>query len=130
MSGPRTSRSSTVWDWLLYVGIGLAILAAAAIYVVGTGGRGEFPFKWLVLIAETPVVFSILIKNRKRQWRQPAFWSVMVGLFVLHCLGFATILLKVDEWQAIWFVPSTVIEVVGFSIVLNRLFPPWKTRSR
>ena len=56
-------KRSTVWDWLLYVGIGLAILAAAAVYVVATSGKAEFPVKWFGLTLATPIIFSILIRG-------------------------------------------------------------------
>jgi hypothetical protein len=111
----------------LYIGIGLALVTAIVIYVQAVGSKNELPFKWIMLFAETPVAFSIPIKSSKKRWRQPAFWLVLLGLFVLHCLGFAVILLKVNEWQGVWFVPSTVIEVIGLSIILNKFFPPWRT---
>jgi hypothetical protein len=64
------------------------------------------------LVANSALVFWILIKQRRALWCESAFWLTIVTLFALHSVAFIAVLLKVDEWPLVWFVPCVVIEVL------------------
>jgi hypothetical protein len=110
----------------IYVAVGLAVLASIILYANATGRKSDFPVRWVGLVLNTPLVFWLLIRTRRDFWRTALFWAAIGALFVLHSAVYTVLLLKVDQWPLVWFVPCVVVEVLVFSVALNSLFPPWK----
>jgi hypothetical protein len=126
VSTPNGATPSKIRDWLIYVGVGLAVVASIIIYANSTGNRGEFPTRWVGLVVNTALVFWILIKQRRALWHELSFWLTVLALLAVHSAAFTVVLLKAEEWPLVWFVPCAVVEVLVLSVTLERLFPPWR----
>ena len=83
----QRSRSARTKDLLLYVAIGIAIVALAWVFGVHqarTGGSPNLPLKWLGFAGMTAVVFGYAIRACGRSWGKKRLWVLLGVFFAVH----------------------------------------------
>ena len=92
------TRKSAARDFLLYVVIGLAMVAATWLYA-GYQARNRLepglPLNWLGFAAMTALVFGDAIRTTRRASRKGRFWLLLVAAFAIQ-VGIAALAL----WNA------------------------------
>ena len=91
--------ASRVWDFVLYIGISVTVIAvviASAFYTARPGRPiTAFQFNWMALAGTTAIVFGETIRTTRRLWGKPRFWYVVAAGLVVQ-LGLGTAIL----WEA------------------------------
>jgi hypothetical protein len=113
---------------------GLAFLAVCALLVLlDLRTEGRFSFAWFgVVIWGTLVCYAVAVQYRT-DWAHAEFWALLLLLFCLHCVLFASILRRFPEFPAIWFVPLAFIEGWSWIVILEVVLTPirkWKGARR
>ncbi len=120
----RRSAKSRLVDFALYVIIGMAVVAFAAvyaIYAVRVGGKGELPLKWIGLVGETAVLFGYGVRAMRPYWRNGRFWAGFLGFLTAHSVVYTLVLLRVEQFPLLWFVFIGYLEWVALAYVLDVL---------
>ena len=129
MQSSELTLGKVVQRFLLYVGIGLYVLAVLAVGIVLSKGA-KVPSAWLALAVFTSGLFWVTIRQSRAYWRRLGFWLAIAGLLVVHLLVFVPILRVYPEWRGIWFVPVIIVEGGLFGAILYLLFGPANIDSR
>jgi hypothetical protein len=111
-------------DFVLYITIGLALVAFAAIYAihaVRTGGKGELPLKWIGLVGETAVLFGYVGRAMRPYWRNGRFWAGFLGFFAAHSVVYIIVLLRTEQFPLLWFVFIGYLEWAALAYLLHLL---------
>ena len=117
----QRSRSARAKDLLLYVAIGIAIVALLWVFAVHqarTGGSPNLPLKWLGFAGMTGVVFGYAIRACRRSWRKPRFWALLSIFFAVHSGLGVLILMKVQEVPLLLYAVLTGPEYLLFAAYL------------
>jgi hypothetical protein len=83
----QQAKSRKPRDMLLYVLIGILVVASAWVFAVheaNTGGSPNLPLKWLGFGGMTAVVFGYAIRAGRREWRKRRFWLLLGAFGAVH----------------------------------------------
>lgn len=97
----NTLTRSRLKDFALYIAIGV-IVVAVLLLAGGKWNHGAF-IKWGGLALNTSGLFGLFILRSKPFLRKQAFWAFTVVCLALHLVGFAVLLVNVEEWRLTWF---------------------------
>jgi hypothetical protein len=103
-----------------YVVIALA-LGFGAIWFASRsrGTNDDLIVKWGGLSVHTAILYGYFISWNKRVWHVWGFWFAMASVLIVHLLVFILILLRVDQWGALWFLPMYPIELAMLSVACD-----------
>jgi len=109
--------------------VGVAVWALVFLYVE----IGPFTWmpsaRWWELAAVTALLLWATAREFQRHWHRWSFWLHLSWLTALHVAGWTVVLMRVDKWGAIWFVPPIVVEAPLLILCLHRLgFSPGRRR--
>ena len=104
---PTNNRSHRIRDFVLYIAISFAVVAAMLFVGLSHGDHDKY-MKWVFFTFYTSVVFGFVIEQSRALWKLRSFW-LLTGLFLLlHCITLAVILAHTQQLKAISFVPGFV----------------------
>jgi hypothetical protein len=114
-----------------WLGISVALIVAGILGAALVGLYAEYrrdhwvpPGRWVGLVLYTAFGFGVIVTNFREHWREVRFWLYFNGLLLVHLLCYAMLLLSVQEWRLIWFLPLSLAEfpVVGYvlDVVMGR----------
>ena len=74
-------KASRVRDFVIYIGIALALVGLGMWYV-DDGGRGlpERAWRWVGLAIGTPILFGYAVQGYRRDWGRVRFWGIILAL--------------------------------------------------
>ena len=85
--------------------------------------------KWGGLTASTAILFTVIIRHRRKFHRRPSFWGTMVTLLLCHFLVLLSLLQRVEHWRLAWWAIVTPVEYFLMAGVLMLLgYTPARTR--
>ena len=67
----------------------------------------------------TAILYGYFISWYKRVWHVWGFWFATASVLIVHLLVFILILLRVDQWGALWFLPMYPIELAMLSVACD-----------
>jgi hypothetical protein len=120
----KRSTRLKVRDYLIYVTVGLALVAFALLYAVHsvkTGSNGQLPLRWIGLGGATFLTFWAALKPYRHYWSWPHVRWVVAALFVIHLVVFCFVLTHVEQWPIVWFVPTSLFEGAVIIVVIDRV---------
>lgn len=107
---------------LIDLGVGLAIIGAAALLLVFTFATGiRVPSRWVAFLFFTPFIFWFVARQCRRCWHQLSFWLAIMALLAAHIGLFTFVLTRYPEWPPVWFAPISIVEIGLLSIALDKL---------
>jgi hypothetical protein len=113
-----------VFRILLYFGLAFAFLAVCGLLVALSIREHIVDLgRWIFLAVYTGVLAWAAIAPFREIWNRAAFWLAVVGLLILHVLGFTFVLRAYADWRPIWFIPFVIIEAGLFGVFLTLIFP-------
>ena len=77
---------------------------------------------WIEFAAFTWITFYYPVKQHRRHWRRPIFWSGVAGLLAVHLVVFVIVLRNYPEWRLVWFIPVAIAEGGGIFLALASMF--------
>ena len=107
--------------FLLYLAVGMvaALLLGLVTWYTPASIRKNVSGGWIGLAIFTPMTFWIVARQYRRFWRRLSFWLTLVGILVLHLLGFTLLLRNFPEWRMFWYVPIMIVEVVLVALLVE-----------
>ncbi len=78
-------RLGRIRDFLLYVVLGIALVAGVASLAVFTSTDPDRLFKWLGFAVMTALVFGDTIRVNRHLWRSLRFWLLLGAFFAVQC---------------------------------------------
>jgi DMSO reductase anchor subunit len=66
--------------------------------------------RWFFFAFNTVFLFGILIKQSKRQWRSPVFWTTLLVSLVAHSAAWWEIFKVIPQWRPIWWAWTLPLE--------------------
>jgi hypothetical protein len=121
----RRNRLGRVRDFLLYVVVGLGMVAAVVLLAVFTRIVPDSLFKWLGFAAMTALVFGDTIRTSRRWWGQPRFW-LLLGAFLGAQCGLGTLILwTVTKVPTILWAFLIPLDYVALNAYLGFFFGSW-----
>ena len=122
MSSDRgTPLIYTLIGYVLIVGFVLligGIFAGITNWAVNHHVSHDSYAKWLGFIIFTLGGFGVILKASRRFWHNKTFWVILVGLFLLHTVGFSIVLWRVERWG---LVSSLVIFLLEMPALMQLL---------
>ena len=85
----------------------------------GGPGLPESAWKWIGLALTTPILFGYGVKEYRTAWGDRRFWSIVLGLLIVHLGLFFIILTHVARWGMLGFVLVFPIESAGIEAALR-----------
>src|SRR6266436_15665 len=125
----KSLKSRLVEDVLLYVAIGVALVAVLLLYVLNPGLRLPFSPRWIVLPAETLIVFGYYLWVRRSDWGRGRFWAIYLGLFGLHFVAFTLLLQMIKEFRIDGYIFIGIVEWLVLFFALDFLLAEPTTRN-
>ncbi len=122
-----------VRDFLLYVGAGVIVVAAAAsygIYAAKTGKQISFKNDWSVTITAAAVGFGYGLKGFWHLRRNPAFWAAWSGLLFAHFIILIPLLSRMEKVSLILGGVSAPADMVAIHWVVSKIVLPKPGRQR
>ncbi|SRR5579875_72871 len=119
--GPAKGR---VRDLLIYSAVGLTLVVFAlfyAVHSVQTGSSGQLPLRWIGLGGATFFTFWAAMKPYRHYWSWPQVRWVVAVLFLVHLLVFSCVLIHVQQWPLLWFIPTSLFEGAVIIVVIDRV---------
>jgi hypothetical protein len=114
-------NAKRVGDFVLYIAIGLAFVAAAVWVASHTQWLADTISKWVGFGVNTLLIFTFVLKYRRSSFKRPWFWATISAFLSIHLLLFIRILQIVERWPLMWWVPIGTLEIVLITTVLMRL---------
>jgi len=111
---------SLLRESLKLVGIALGCLVAfTVIFLVSMKTGIVIPWRWTALCYWTGFLIWCVCVQFKHHLRQPRFWVTLVGLLVIHMIGFVAVLQRFTEWHSTWFLAVVLVEIPCFAVALG-----------
>jgi hypothetical protein len=108
-----------VYDFVLYVFIGLGVLFVVLWYAASGTGDREFPERWVGLVATSLVLFGYAVQRHRRILRNSWLWVVIVGAAAIHVFAFVFVLRRVPQWKLLWFVIPFPLENMAIDLAVS-----------
>ena len=107
-------------DLALYVAIGIAFVVSA-FWAADHDVAAKWPLvgRFVVLCANTAVIFGYSIRGNRRLWSNNRYWLLMAGLLAVHLVAFSAVLMNVEEWRLTWWIPIIPIEIGLVAFVIG-----------
>jgi ABC-type Fe3+-siderophore transport system permease subunit len=105
----KETSASRVRDYVLYVLIGLALLASGMIYVTYFSEHLVDP-KWIGMSLSTLLTFGYPISWGRSSWPYWQFWSILGFLLGIHTVTYIFGLERVKQFPMLLFFLITVLE--------------------
>ena len=103
--------------------VATVLVTALVVYLFETDGHQSRDWAPLKLIANTGVVFWVLIRWFRYAWRWAAFWAAIAVLLVCHALILIPLVYRAPHLPGLFFVLIDVGEVFVFGRLLERVTP-------
>jgi len=107
-----------VWDFVLYVLVGLGAVAATFWYA-GSGGDSDFLGRWVGLVGMSLILFAYAVQRHRRLMGEPWFWVVLLAAAAIHLSAYVFVLRQVSQWQVMWFVIPIPLEEMAIDIAIS-----------
>lgn len=111
-------------DFLIYVLIGIGIVAALmlyASYLVKTKESASSSSKWIWFLIMTALIFGNALRHSKPSWRFPRFWWGLTFFVVFHFVVGILVLTRLTTVPGIDFVAIGVAEYFALDAYLRFL---------
>jgi len=91
----QTEMKHTLRDWVVYLGIALAIVLGIVFYADSASVDAPLPTREFSLIAFTALVFGYVVKEKRKLWRSPGFWVLLAVFLALHLASYLWLVSRV-----------------------------------
>jgi hypothetical protein len=115
----RTMRRRLI-DFGLYIMVGLAVAVLVLWFADRRVPRDTFA-KWGGLALFSAILLGTVVTNHRHALTRAAFWLSLAGLFTVHVIVSALVLVNVDNWKIIWFGLLYPVELVAIEAALAYL---------
>jgi hypothetical protein len=119
-------RWNRALDFAAYIAIGLAVVVVGILLgEFATEDEAQTVVKWVRWGGFSLIVLIGTALTRRKSFRIPSFWLLMVGFVLLHGVAWAVFLLRrVDDWHLGWSLVLAPVEYLAMDWILSvRGFP-------
>jgi len=117
--------------WLIVRSLqGVALIAAGILTAIGVGWYADHvnnPWipagRWLGWASTTALLSYFVWLDCRRALHRPAVWLTLIGLFLVHTLGYVILFRHAPVWRPIWFVLLMLLEYETVTFLLRKVDP-------